>query len=268
MTQLATRTSNDAARSASRLRIVGTSGTLISLTVGLVIWQLLSMRYDPSTLPGPQSTARAAWDLIEDGTLLDSTIASMKRIAIGWALGVIVGVPVGLVVGEIPWVRRLLDPYLQFFRFVPPISLVTLAIIWFGIGESSKIFLIFYTTVFVIVLNTVAGTLSVDQSRIQAARTFGANRFQVLTTIILPSVIPHIVVGARLAMGNSFLTIVSAEIVAAQVGLGSLIWTARNYGQTEWVFVGIITLGLLGLIIDSAIRWISRTLLSRFEVPA
>ena len=112
----------------------------------------------------------------------------------------------------------------------------------------------------------IAGVLSVSELRLRAAATLGAGKLQTLLTVIVPSTVPYMVTGARLAMGNSFLTIVSAEIVAAQVGLGSMIWTSRNYGKTEWVFVGIITLGLLGYGCDRVVRFVVRRLLKRYAV--
>jgi len=168
--------------------------------------------------------------------------------------------------GYFRWVRRLFDPYIEFFRFIPPIAFVTLAVIWLGPGEASKVALIFYTTVFIVTLNTIAGTVSVPELRLRAAASLGAGPLTTLRTVIVPSTVPYMVTGARLAMGNSFLTIVSAEIVAAQEGLGSLIWNARNYSRTEWVFVGIITLGLLGFLFDRILRIAARTLLKRYGV--
>jgi NitT/TauT family transport system permease protein len=108
--------------------------------------------------------------------------------------------------------------------------------------------------------------LSVSELRLRAAASLGASRVQTLLTVIVPSTVPYMVTGARIAMGNSFLTIVSAEIVAAQVGLGSMIWTSRNYGKTEWVFVGIITLGLLGYVCDRVVRFVVQRLLKRYAV--
>ncbi len=112
----------------------------------------------------------------------------------------------------------------------------------------------------------MAGVLSVDELRLRAARALGANPARTLVSVVLPSTVPHVVTGARLAMGNSFLTIVSAEIVAAQSGLGSLIWTARNYAKTEWVFVGIIALGLLGYLFDWVLRVVTSRSLRRYGV--
>ncbi|WP_431934634.1 ABC transporter permease [Micromonospora sp. RP3T] len=251
-------------RSRPRLTRIGLS--VLSVVLGVVVWDLVSRNYTAFFLPSPLLTWRGAVELVQDGTLWSSVSASSTRILTGWALGVVIGVPVGLLMGCVPWLRLMVDPYIQFFRFVPPIAFVTLAIIWLGPGEASKIALIFYTTVFIVALNTLAGVLSVDELRLRAARALGANPARTLVSVVLPSTVPHVVTGARLAMGNSFLTIVSAEIVAAQSGLGSLIWTARNYAKTEWVFVGIIALGLLGYLFDWILRAVTSRTLRRYGV--
>jgi ABC-type nitrate/sulfonate/bicarbonate transport system permease component len=239
---------------------------LFSVALGLAFWEMLSWRFQPLFLPSPRLTLYAIGELWEDGTLLQSIGASLARIMAGWSLGLVIGIPVGMVMGYFSFVRRLLDPYVEFFRFIPPIAFVTLAVIWLGPGEASKVALILYTTIFIVTINTIAGVLSVSELRLRAAASLGAGRVQTLLTVIFPSTIPYMVTGARLAMGNSFLTIVSAEIVAAQVGVGSMIWTARNYGKTEWVFVGIITLGLLGYACDRIVRFIVQRLLKRYAV--
>jgi taurine transport system permease protein len=239
---------------------------VVSIGAGLVAWQLLSAQYTATFLPSPAETWDGARELAEDGTLFDSVVASSRRILIGWGLGLAVGIPVGLLMGRFSIVRRLLDPYIEFFRFIPPIAFVTLAVIWLGVGESSKVVLIFYTTVFIVTLNTIAGVLAVDETKLRAAESLGANKLRIMLSVVVPASVPYMVTGARLAMGNSFLTIVSAEIVAAQEGLGALIWTSRNYGRTEWVFVGIVALGILGFLFDRVIRVGARTLLRRYAV--
>jgi ABC-type nitrate/sulfonate/bicarbonate transport system permease component len=238
----------------------------VSIGLGIVVWEVLSWRFQPLFLPSPLFTLHAVGELWDDGTLLQSIGASLARIMAGWSLGLIVGIPIGIVMGYFSFVRRLLDPYVEFFRFIPPIAFVTLAVIWLGPGEASKVALILYTTIFIVTINTIAGVLAVSDLRLRAAASLGAGRLQTLLTVIVPSTVPHMVTGARLAMGNSFLTIVSAEIVAAQVGLGSMIWTSRNYGKTEWVFVGIITLGLLGYACDLLLRFAVSRLLKRYAV--
>ncbi|MFT8245467.1 ABC transporter permease [Roseomonas sp. BN140053] len=238
----------------------------LSILGGLVLWQVVSSRTSPLFLPSPADTWAALLELAEDGTLLTSVLASAARIAAGWGLGVLVGIPLGVFMGRFAVVRQLLDPYIEFFRFIPPIAFVTLAVIWLGPGELSKVALIFYTTVFIVTLNTIAGVQAVNPLRLRAAASLGAGPMRMLTTVILPSTVPFMITGARIAMGNSFLTVVSAEIVAAQEGLGALIWTARNYARTEWVFVGIIVLGLLGYSFDRVLRFVAGRLLGRYGV--
>ncbi|WBB99681.1 MULTISPECIES: ABC transporter permease [unclassified Solwaraspora] len=253
-------------RFAGRRRHTRVVLSVLSVLLGLLIWDLVSRNYTAFFLPSPRLTWQGAVELATNGTLWDSVWASSQRILSGWGLGVLIGVPVGLLMGRSRLLRLMLDPYIQFFRFVPPIAFVTLAIIWLGPGEASKIALIFYTTVFIVALNTLAGVLAVDELKLRAARALGAGPVRTLASVILPATVPYAVTGARLAMGNSFLTIVSAEIVAAQSGLGSLIWTARNYAKTEWVFVGIIALGLLGYLFDWVLRTVARASLRRYGV--
>lgn len=238
----------------------------LSVALGFTIWAVVSRNMNPLFLPTPWATWNSLGELVSDGTLWQSILLSSQRILSGWSLGLIVGIPLGLLMGTSRLIRTLLDPYIEFFRFIPPIAFVTLALIWLGPGEASKIALIFYTTVFIIILNMIAGVLSVNPLRIRAAAALGASKRQIILTIILPSTLPYMVTGARIAMSNSFLTIVSAEMIAAQRGLGALIWLARNYGRTEWVFIGIITLGLLGFLFDRVLRVFSNRFLKRYGV--
>jgi ABC-type nitrate/sulfonate/bicarbonate transport system permease component len=239
---------------------------IVSVGAGIAIWDLVSRHTNPVFLPSPWLTLMSVGELWDDGTLWQSIAASSARILTGWSLGVVIGIPIGILMGHFRLVRQLLDPYIEFFRFIPPIAFVTLAVIWLGPGEASKVALILYTTIFIVMLNTIAGVLSVSELRLRAAASLGAGRLSSLLTVIVPSTVPYMVTGARIAMGNSFLTIVSAEIVAAQQGLGSLIWTSRNYGRTEWVFVGIIALGALGFLFDRIVRLVARRLLRRYGV--
>ncbi|MFD2236588.1 ABC transporter permease [Aureimonas populi] len=238
----------------------------LSVLAGLLVWQLASMTTTPLFLPSPLRTLEALVALWRSGTLVDSVLASARRIFIGWAAGVAVGVVLGLLMGTFRPVRQAFEPYIEFFRFVPPTAFVTLAVIWLGPGDASKIALIFYATVFIVTLNTMAGTMATSPLRIHAAASLGAGPLTILTSVIVPSAVPYIVTGTRIAMGNSFLTIVVAEIVAAQVGLGALIWNARNYARTDWVFGGIIVLGLLGFAFDRLLRLVAVRALKRYQL--
>lgn len=237
-----------------------------SIALGLALWSFVAWWYGPTTMASPAAVVSAAKELSDSGVLWSSIQASASRILIGWVLGVVVGAPVGILMGRINVVRQLLDPYIEFFRFIPPIAFVTLAVVWFGIGETSKIVLIFYTSVFIVTVSTIAATVATSENKLQAAANLGASKFQIMKTVVLPSTVPGIVTGARLAMGNSFLTIVSAEIVAADAGIGAMIWQARNYGRIDWTFVGIITLGIMGLVFDRILRLVSTRFLGRYGV--
>jgi ABC-type nitrate/sulfonate/bicarbonate transport system permease component len=154
----------------------------------------------------------------------------------------------------------------EFFRFIPPIAFVTLAIIWFGLGEASKIVLIVYTTLFMVAINTMIGVLSIEPDKHFAALCLGASQRQVFFHVTIPAAIPNIVTGMKIAMGNSFMTVVSAEMIAAKTGVGYLIMNSRLFLLTEWIFVGIITLGLMGFISDRALRLVANTMLRRYAV--
>lgn len=247
-------------------RLVKLAYFAASIVFGLAVWQFFAWYMGPSLVSSPADTFAAGVDLTRDGRLIDSSLISLQRILIGWGAGIAVGVPLGILMARVKVIRLLLDPYIEFFRFIPPIAFVTLAIAWFGIGETSKVVLIFYTSVFIITINTIAGVLAITESKLLAAASLGASKRQTFFSVVLPSTVPHIVTGARLALGNSFLTIVSAEIVAANSGLGSLIWSSRNFGRIDWIFVGIIALGILGYLCDRAIRLLARTALSRYDV--
>ncbi|MBI5442299.1 MAG: ABC transporter permease [Deltaproteobacteria bacterium] len=226
----------------------------LSAVLFLGVWYTLSLRTTPLFFPSPTLVLRAFRDMIADGSLWGHLRVSFLRILAGWSIGSAVGIPLGLLMGDFRFVRNVLNPYIQFFRFIPPIAFVTLSLIWFGMGETAKVVLIVYTTVFIVTVNTIAGVTSVNPLHQQAARCLGANRLRIFTRVILPSTIPFLLTGMRLAMGNSFMTIVSAEMIAADKGLGFLIFTSRLFMQTERIFVGIVALGILGFVVDALFR--------------
>ncbi|AHD23165.1 ABC transporter permease [Rhodococcus sp. D-6] len=264
----AARTSRTRRRGAGASTVAARTALLgiASAAIGLAVWSFLAWWYGPTTIASPVEVWAAAKELAESGVLWTSIWASAQRILIGWSLGVVIGAPIGILMGRVNIVRQLLDPYIEFFRFIPPIAFVTLAVVWFGIGETSKVVLIFYTSVFIVTVSTIAATVSISDNKLQAATNLGAGKLQLMKTVVLPSSVPGIITGARLAMGNSFLTIVSAEIVAADHGIGSMIWQARNYGRIDWTFVGIIVLGIMGFVFDRILRLLSTRYLARYGV--
>ncbi len=241
--------------------------TYVALAIAtLLLWQFVASLSKPIFFPPPAMVFQAFVEMVADRSLFEYVAVSYWRILAGWLVGSILGIPVGLIVGRIPFVRTLLEPYIQFFRFIPPIAFVTLSLIWFGLGETSKIALIVYTTTFIVILNTLAGVLAVGREKIRAGLCLGANNRQILLHIVIPATIPYMITGMRLAMGNSFMTVVSAEMIAAQSGIGYLIFNSRLFMQTDRIFVGIITLGIMGLVADFVVRFLARKLAYRYSV--
>ena len=221
-----------------------------------LLWHVAAVYLVQSALfPPPGSVIARAVALFRDGTLVANVAISLQRILTGFVCGSLLGIPIGLAMGSFAPIRRILDPYTEFLRFIPAVAMITVAVIWFGIGETSKLFLIIYATVFVVVLNTAAGVASIARNKIRAAQALGATRFQIFCHVALPATVPYILTGMRLAMTNSFVTIVAAELVAANNGLGKMLWDARLYMLVDDIFVALLVLGLLGFVIDRIFRW-------------
>lgn len=236
-----------------------------SVVAVVVLWQVASTHWMPSVLfPTPLRTLAALATMLREGVLPRDVAWSLSRIAIGFLIGTMVGVPLGLLMGLFRPVFVFLEPYVQFFRFVPPVAWIIPAILWFGIGETSKIFLIFYTTVFLVLLSTMAGVSTVPRNQIRSARCFGASHWQLFLWVSLPATLPHVLTGMRIAMGNSFAAVVGAEFIAAQAGLGFLIIDSGTWMATDRMFAGMLTLGLLGIAADRMFRAIVARLASRY----
>lgn len=232
----------------------------------LLIWTVAAHFSDPQFLPSPLATLRGAIELGSDGSLFIYMAYSLGRVLIGWLLGNIVAIPLGLFIGTNKTVRVLVEPVINFVRFIPPLAFITLFMLWFGIGEQSKIFLIMYATFFVVTINTLTGVLSISEDKIRSAKSMGATDFQVLRYVVIPAAIPYIFTGAKLAMGSSFMAIIGAEMVAANEGVGFMIWNARLYFQTDWIFVGLVVLGLMGFSMDRLFAWAGRKFLKRYSI--
>ena len=240
--------------------------TAIAGTAVLVmIWWIGSTRTSPVVLPSPIAVAEAFRYLAETGLLLESIRISVFRIASGWLLGAVVGIPLGLLLGFAKPVRELVMPYIEGLRYIPPIAFVSIFLIWFGTGELSKVLLLFYTAVFIVTINTMAGVAAASRGTLWAARSLGASERQVVLNVLLPQTIPYIYTGLRLALGNTFITIVAVEMMAAKAGVGYLIWSARDFMLTDQIFAAIIVVGFLGIAMDRAFHYSMKPLLSRFE---
>lgn len=247
-----------------RIRSFGTY--VFSFFTLFALWHIMATYIFPSVLFSPPLAVFAkAIELTASGVLVKDIVVSMQRILLGFAIGSALGFPIGLLMGNIRFIGRLFEPYTEFFRFVPAIALLTLAVIWFGIGETSKVFLIVYATIFIVVLNTMAGVLSVPVNKVRAAQCLGASRRQIFVYVSFPATVPFILTGMRIAMGNAFMTMVSAEMLGANAGIGQMMWTARMYMQVDELFVGLLVLGLLGFATDRVFRFLIRRFADKYS---
>jgi len=227
---------------------------LLAVLLGLGLWALLGWA-KLAGLPGPQEVAVRAWQMLGDGTLLRDAAASLRRVLIGFALGTALAVPVGFLMGWYVWARGLFEPYVQFFRTIPPLALIPLAIVFLGIGEVPKVAVITLAAFLVCVIATFQGVVNVDRVLINAARVLGAGDAQVFRRVVIPASMPYILVGMRTALGAAWSTLVAAELIAAQEGLGHRMQQAQVYYDLATIFAALVTIGILGLLMDRVLLW-------------
>ncbi|MFD7522928.1 ABC transporter permease [Paenibacillus chitinolyticus] len=232
-----------------------THGLLVPLLL-LAVWQTAGMSglVSKEQLPTPSDIVRRFAELGLSGELLRHIGVSFVRAASGFALGALAGLLTGLFTGIGKMIERTLDPSLQMLRTVPLLALIPLFILWFGIGEFSKILMISLAAFFPVYLNTFTGIRGVDSKLYEVTRILRYSRSQQLRKLIIPSALPHILLGLRLAMGVSWLVLVFAELMGTSAGIGYMIEDARTYSNTDIVFVGIILFACVGSLSDLAVR--------------
>ncbi|HTK92864.1 MAG TPA: ABC transporter permease [Verrucomicrobiae bacterium] len=241
-------------------------GYLVGFASLFTLWHLAAVYLVGSVLfPPPSVVFRKAMVLLRNGVLIEHLWASVQRILAGFIAGSLLGIPIGLAMGSFRSLRKILEPYTEFLRFIPSVAMITVAVIWFGIGEASKIFLIVYTTIFIVILNTAAGVSAIAPNKIRAAQALGATRAQIFLHVALPATVPYILTGMRLAMANSFTTIVAAELIAANEGLGKMLWDGRMFMLVDDIFVSLVCLGLLGFAVDRMFRWSIYTFAGKYS---
>lgn len=237
-----------------------------SFAAVLAIWYAASALYGMESLfPGPQSTWKTLLKRFGDGSLMEASLASTARILAGFAVGSILGVALGILAGFSKIIDGLINPFITFFRFVPPLAWFAPILVWFGTGDTSKIVLIVYTSIFVVAVNTLAGVHHVPANARRMAAAAGATPYMEMMWILLPGSVPFIVAGMRVAMGNAFMTVVSAEMLGASEGLGVIINNSMTSTNVPNVFVAIICLGLLGLVFDRLFVLLINTAGKRFQ---
>jgi NitT/TauT family transport system permease protein len=236
-----------------------------SLVLAFLIWQLLStFIFNPFLIPPPLEVIRTAIPMMMSGEIFADVSISMSRILVGFFSGSLIGVIFGVLLGRIRVLHDLLDPIMELLRYLSPTAMIPIAVIWFGIGEMSKYFLIFWGTFFIVLINTTAGVWRAPITRQRAAECLGANRLQIFLMVVIPSAVPYIVTGMRVAMASSFMSIIPAEILAADSGIGYLLQKSSMLLQTNRIFVALLTICILGFAVDRLFRFFVQRVLARY----
>jgi ABC-type nitrate/sulfonate/bicarbonate transport system permease component len=236
-----------------------------SLVLAFLIWQLLStFIFNPFLIPPPLEVIRTAIPMMMSGEIFADVSISMSRILVGFFSGSLIGVIFGVLLGRIRILHDLLDPIMELLRYLSPTAMIPIAVIWFGIGELSKYFLIFWGTFFIVLINTTAGVWRAPIARQRAAECLGANRLQIFLMVVIPSAVPYIVTGMRVAMASSFMSIIPAEILAADSGIGYLLQKSSMLLQTNRIFVALLTICVLGFAVDRLFRFFVQRVLRRY----
>ncbi|MHB2168682.1 ABC transporter permease [Alsobacter sp. R-9] len=232
---------------------------VIAFAAGLAAWWAITAA-KLVVLPGPGEVAARAVALTASGQLPLDILASLRRVLTGFALGVALAIPVGFLMGWYQVARALIEPYVQFFRMIPPLAVIPLAIVTLGIDEAPKIFVIFLASFLSCVVATYQGVISVDRTLINAARVLGASDAVIFPRVIIPASTPFILVGVRIGLGSAWATVVASELIAAQSGLGFRMQQAQLFYDLPTIFVSLVTIGILGLLMDRGLQALERRL--------
>jgi len=228
---------------------------LAVIAVLIAVWWLSVVVTHSAIFPTPWQVVTGTLELAQDGTLWDDIGASLMRVAVGFLLAVSIAVPLGLWMGWVRGAFSTLNPIFQMLRPISPIAWIPIAILWFGVGDTSPIFLIFMSSVFPMVVQTTAGVHTIERRYLRAAENFGVSRYTLFRRVVIPAVLPQIIVGMRIGLGVAWLVVVAAEMIALRSGLGYLIIDSRNAGNRyDLVVGGMVIIGLIGLSLDGAMR--------------
>lgn len=239
----------------------------LSLSIGvpvglLLLWQVASDStwIDPRLYPSPTTIAEAAWDMAVSGVLWHDLWISCQRVLLGFLLGAVVGLALGVLTGLSKYVRAALEPMLNGLYTVPKLALLPIFLTIFGLGEGPKIVLIAVTVFFYVWISTMSAILVVPKGYREAAVSFGAGNWQMFTKVVLPAALPQTFVGLRISMATAVLVLVGAEFIVGNDGLGYVIFNSRSLLQNERMYVGIVCAALLGVVASAIVRWLGRRL--------
>jgi NitT/TauT family transport system permease protein len=232
----------------------------IGLVILAALWQVLPSNHivDPTFVTPFNKVCSTWWHMVQDGTLWSNTRASLERAAVGFFSAIIVGVPLGLLVGGNRRLAELLNPVLELFRNTAPLALLPVFILILGIGQTSKFVFIGYSCLFPILLNTISGVSTVDPLLVKSARSLGFSQFRIFQKVVLPASVPQIFTGIRLAGGYALLVLIAAEFVGANSGLGFLITNSEQNFQTPMMYAAIITVSAIGVVLNLVLLAVER----------
>lgn len=247
-------------RKRRRERLEKTAYFISSFVLLLLFWELSRAvgLINPKLFPSVGAVAKACLSQFRDGTLQQHMYASFLRVLTSFSIGIALAIVLGFLIGWFRLIRLLLDPAINFFRALPPIALIPLMIIFFGIGETSKIIVLSYAAFFPALVVIYQAIISLDPLYIRAARTLGATNLEIFRGVILPQLVPHIITACRVSLGVCWATLVAAELIAAQRGIGAMMVDAQNFFQMAPLVLGIILIGAISLVMDAIVRGIER----------
>ena len=226
----------------------------------LVLWQLAARfsGWSSQVFPGPAAVATGMWELLEDGTLARHTVASLFRVTVGFYLAILAGIPLGIVLGRWKPAALFFNPVIQFLRPISPLAWIPLAMLWFGIGDPPAVFLIFLASFFPLAVSTAAAAGAINPVYFHVAANFNFSRYEVLTKIVFPAMMPDILTAVRISVTIAWLVVVAAEMIAVSSGLGFLILDSRNALRMDYVMDGMIVIGLIGMCLDGLMMRLSK----------
>jgi NitT/TauT family transport system permease protein len=228
---------------------------VVLLAMLIALWWFTVVKTESVIFPTPLQVVTGTLELAADGTLWDHIDSSLYRVGTGFGLAMLLAIPLGLWMGWVTAAYRTLNPFFQILRPISPIAWIPIAILWFGVGETSPIFIIFLASIFPMVVQTAAGVHTIDRQYIRAARNFGVSRFKLFYRVVIPAVLPQIIVGMRIGIGVAWLVVVAAEMIALRSGLGYLIMDSRNAGNRyDLVVAAMVIIGMIGLTLDGTTR--------------
>jgi taurine transport system permease protein len=236
----------------------------VSVLVFFLIWQFTTSRglINQVFLPAPKRVWKTFIELVQQGykgqSLLMHIVISMERLFIALSFAIVIGVPLGLLAGSSRLVRAIIDPFIEFYRPLPPLAYYTLIVLWFGIGDESKIILLFLNAFAPLLIGVIFSVQNIPIDRINGAKSLGAKGLNLFISVIFRSCLPDILTSLRTAIGVAYATLVAAEMVAAVSGIGWMVLDASKYLRNDIVYVGVIIMGIIAIILDSLVRMLIR----------